>query len=204
MLPNVFHGSAAIGRSAVAFIDGDAMLTLQTDQPQNPSYEKRILRSLRRIIRAVELRSHKIAQLYKITGPQLACLHTIIDHGPMTSATLSTHLVLSPSTIVGIIDRLQEKGWVTRDRSTTDRRQILLDVTKTGREVVKNAPMPLQGTLLQSLEEISELERVAVTLALEKVVDMLEAGTISAAPILEAGVLTAQQPNLDQELDEFV
>ncbi len=179
------------------------MLTPQTDQLENQSYEKRILRSLRRIIRAVELRSHQIARLYKITGPQLACLHTIIDNGPMTSATLSTHMVLSPSTIVGIIDRLQEKGWVTRDRSTTDRRQILLDVTDAGREVVKSAPMPLQGTLLQSLEEISELERVSVTLALEKVVDMLEAGTIPAAPMLEAGALTAQLPNIDGDLAEF-
>lgn len=204
MCPLGFKYVARADVATATFIDGCTMLTPQTDQCENQSYEKRILRSLRRIIRAVELRSHQIARLYKITGPQLACLHTIIDNGPMTSATLSTHLVLSPSTIVGIIDRLQEKGWVTRDRSTTDRRRILLDVTEAGREVVKNAPMPLQGTLLQSLEESSELERVAVTLALEKVVDMLEAGTISAAPILEAGALTAQQPNLDQDIDEFV
>lgn len=164
--------------------------TCCTQPSAEQSYDKRILRSLRRIIRSVELRSHKIAQLYKITGPQLACLHTIIDHGPMTSATLSAHLFLSPSTIVGIVDRLQEKGWVTRHRCTRDRRRILLDVTEAGCEVVKNAPLPLQETLLHSLEQISELERVTVTLALEKVVDMLEAGAIPAAPILEAGSLT--------------
>jgi DNA-binding MarR family transcriptional regulator len=182
---------------------------MTTTTRQNPaidlSYDKRILRSLRRIIRSVELRSHKIAQHYNITGPQLACLHTIIDHGPMTSATLSSHLVLSPSTIVGIVDRLQEKGWVTRHRSTTDRRRILLDVTEAGRSVVKNAPLPLQDTLLQSLEEVSELERVAITLALEKVVDMLEAGAIPAAPILEAGSLTARDTELKREhFDEEV
>lgn len=175
------------------------MTPSKTDSPVEKSYDKRILRSLRRIIRSVELRSHKIAQHYNITGPQLACLHTIIDNGPMTSATLSSHLVLSPSTIVGIIDRLQEKGWVTRHRSTTDRRRILLDVTESGREVVKNAPLPLQDTLLQSLEEISELERATVTLALEKVVDMLEAGAIPAAPILEAGSLTARHTAVDKE-----
>ncbi len=169
------------------------------EQPAQKSYDKRILRSLRRIIRAVELHSHKIARLYNITGPQLACMHTIIDNGPMTSATLSSHLVLSPSTIVGIIDRLQEKGWVTRHRSTTDRRRILLDVTESGREVVRDAPLPLQDILLHSLEEASELERVAVTLALEKVVDMLEAGAIPAAPILEAGSLTARDTEFAKE-----
>lgn len=175
------------------------MTTSKTDPRVENSYDKRILRSLRRIIRSVELRSHKIAQHYNITGPQLACLHTLIDNGPMTSATLSSHLVLSPSTIVGIIDRLQEKGWVTRHRSTTDRRRISLEITESGREVVKSAPLPLQDTLLQSLEEISELERVAVTLALEKVVDMLEAGAIPAAPILEAGSLTARHAEVENK-----
>lgn len=175
------------------------MTSHTTDETVMQNYDKRILRSLRRIIRSVELRSHKIAQHYNITGPQLACLHTIIDNGPMTSATLSSHLVLSPSTIVGIVDRLQEKGWVTRHRSTTDRRRIHLDVTESGREVVKNAPLPLQDTLLQSLEEISDLEQVAVTLALEKVVDMLEAGAIPAAPILEAGSLTARHTEVTKD-----
>ncbi len=163
--------------------------SLTTPDIPKGSYELRVLQSLRRIIRAVEIHSRKLSQHYKITGPQLGCLLTLQESGPLTTTGLAKKVYLSPSTIVGIVDRLEEKGLVTRSRSSRDRRQVQIGVTESGAKLVEKAPSPLQDTLAEAFKILPELEQVSITLALEKVVDLMEAGKIDASPVLETGAL---------------
>ncbi|MBN2644864.1 MAG: MarR family transcriptional regulator [Desulfuromonadaceae bacterium] len=156
------------------------------------SYDLRILQALRRIIRAVDIHSYKLASQHKITGPQLACLLAIQEKGPLTGGNLARAVYLSPSTIVGIVDRLEEKGLVLRQRSRTDRRQVQLSITDEGRQLIAEAPSLLQDTLAQALTALPESEQVSITLALEKLVDLMEARHIEASPLLETGSLTSE------------
>ncbi|BCR04277.1 hypothetical protein DESUT3_13460 [Desulfuromonas versatilis] len=151
------------------------------------SYELRILQSIRRIIRAVEIHSRKLTQDHDITGPQLGCLLALAEEGPLTTTQLARKVYLSPSTIVGIVDRLESKALVTRQRGSQDRRQVRIGVTEAGEALVASAPSPLQETLAESLKGLPELEQVSITLALEKLVDMMEARRIEASPVLETG-----------------
>jgi DNA-binding MarR family transcriptional regulator len=163
------------------------------DVPSIPegNYELRILQSLRRIIRAIENRSQKLSQDYQITGPQLGCLLAIKQHGALTTTRLAHTVFLSPSTVVGIVDRLEEKGLVSRTRNTSDRRQVHIGLTEAGSRLAVSAPSPLQETLSSNLKNLPALELVSITLALDKLVSLMEAGEISAAPILETGPLVA-------------
>ncbi|MCP3175580.1 MarR family winged helix-turn-helix transcriptional regulator [Desulfuromonas sp. KJ2020] len=154
--------------------------------PSN-SYELRILQALRRIIRATEIHSQKLIQQHNITGPQLGCLLALIDHGPLPTTVLAQKIYLSPSTVVGIVDRLEEKGLVVRQRSSRDRRQVQVAATEAGQALATAAPSPLQESLADALKELPELERVSITLSLEKVVDLMEARKIDAAPLLATG-----------------
>lgn len=157
--------------------------------PQN-SYDLRVLQSLRRIIRAVEIHSRKLAQNYQITGPQLGCLLATREFGPLTTTGLAHQVYLSPSTVVGIVDRLEEKGMVIRRRSREDRRQVHICLTEEGQNLAAKAPSLLQDTLAEALNRLPELEQVSITLALEKVVDLMEAGKIEASPLLETGPIS--------------
>lgn len=161
------------------------------DAPAIPegNYELRILQSLRRIIRAIEIHSQHLSHDYQITGPQLGCLLAIKQNGAMTSTRLARTLFLSASTVVGIVDRLEEKGLLARIRSTEDRRQVQVCLTAAGDLLAERAPSPLQETLSRSLKNLPTLERVSITLALDKLVNLMEAEEISAAPILETGPL---------------
>lgn len=163
--------------------------------PQIPkgSYDLRILQALRRIIRAVDLHSHKLSTQYRITGPQLACLLAIREEGPLNSGVLAKKVYLSPSTVVGIVDRLEEKKLVERTRSSVDRRQVSISITASGEELVAAAPSLLQDTLAAALVELPEIEQVSITLALEKLVDLMEARHIGASPVLETGSLSSQK-----------
>jgi len=148
-------------------------------------YDLRILRALRRIIRGVDLYSKHLAATHRITVPQLVCLLHVANNGPLTATAISREVQLSPSTVVGILDRLEEKGLIVRERSREDRRLVRVSVTPAGAELAQRAPSPLQQSLAHALNELPELEQATIALSLERVVQLMEAPEVDASPILE-------------------
>lgn len=147
----------------------------------------RILQALRRIIQAIELHSKKLAANYQITTPQLVCLTKLKVDGPLTASALAKLVHLSPSTLVGIIDRLEEKEFVKRQRDHKDRRLIYISITEKGITTVEQAPSPLQDKLASALDNLSEFEHLSIVTSLEKVVDLMNAGNFAGEPVLKAG-----------------
>lgn len=161
-------------------------------QPHDPGavgtrYDLRILRSMRRIIRSVDLYSKQLASASGITAPQLICLLAVVDHGQLTATAISREIHLSPSTVVGILDRLEEKGLVRRDRDREDRRVVTVTATDAGRRLASEAPSPLQKTLADSLNVLPELEQATIALSLERIVALMEVQHLDSSPILETG-----------------
>lgn len=161
-----------------------------TGPPLPAKPELQILQALRRIIRAVDIHSRKLAAQYGITGPQLVCLATLCDDGAMTGAELSRRVYVSASTITGIIDRLEQRGYVERKRDDIDRRRVLLHATPEGYKLAYRAPSPLQDKLMERLHELPDLERAAIGMSLERVVELMEARDLDASPILTTGEMS--------------
>lgn len=153
-------------------------------------YDLRVLRAIRRIIRCVDMYSKQLESQSHITAPQLVCLLAVVNGGPMTATALAKEVHLSPSTVVGILDRLEEKGLVTRSRGVEDRRVVRVSATERGAALAAQAPSPLQERLAQGLNRLPELEQAAIALALERIVQLMEAQHIDSAPILETGPLS--------------
>ena len=158
--------------------------------PAGVRYDLRVLRSIRRIIRCVDMYSKQLESQSHITAPQLVCLLAVVNGGPMTATALAKEVHLSPSTVVGILDRLEEKGLVARSRGVEDRRIVRVSATYRGVALANQAPSPLQERLAQGLNRLPELEQAAIALALERVVELMEAQHIDSAPILETGPLS--------------
>ena len=70
---------------------------------------------------------------YDVTEQQWRVLRVIWMEGRTTAAELSERTLLSPPSLVGIIDRLEKKGLVSRIRSVSDRREIHVTATARGR-----------------------------------------------------------------------
>lgn len=170
-------------------IAGHASKTTAATGIYNPVavYDQRILRSLRHIIHGVEQYSSQLASSWKITAPQLICLMEIANYGPMNATCISRAVHLSPSTVVGIIDRLEEKGWVKRVRDIKDRRVIVVSATAAGKKLLEQAPSPLQQTLADALSNLPEQEQSMIAESLERVVVLMQAPEIDVAPILASG-----------------
>ena len=157
-------------------------------------YELRILRALRRIIHSVDLYSKELASTNRVTAPQLICLLHVVNNGPVSASAIGREVHLSPSTVVGILDRLEEKGLVERQRSRQDRRIVRVTATPEGMELARKAPSPLQQTLANSLAELPELEQATIALSLERIVALMEAPEVDAAPILATGPINPARP----------
>lgn len=149
--------------------------------------ETRIFRAMRKMIRAIDIHSHKLSTQHHITSPQLVCLHAIQSLQECTISQLSKTVQLSPSTLVGIIDRLELKSFVKRTRDKKDRRNVKITLTHHGEKIVSGSPSPLQDTLSNKFSKLDELEQNTIVLALERVVRLMSAENIDAAPILETG-----------------
>ncbi len=150
---------------------------MNTETDAQQAYDLRILRALRRITRAIALHSRQLSACSHITAPQLVCLRTVIEKGPLTATAISREVHVSASTVVGILDRLEDKGLIVRERGRADRRIVCISATEAGRQVARDTPSPLQQKLAEALQALPELEQATITLSLERVVGLIESGT---------------------------
>jgi DNA-binding MarR family transcriptional regulator len=144
-------------------------------------------------MRRVEMSSRLLEADYGVTAPQLICLIEIAGAGSITQIELSRRVHLSASTLVGVLDRLEAKKLIHRERDEVDRRRINIHPTTSGKHLIHEAPPPLQDTLLKGLGELSKRELATMATALEHLVDLLEAREVAGEPMLAPGPI----PKLD-------
>lgn len=156
----------------------------QTKQSNKPDYDLQILQSIRRIIRAIDQHSRRLKLDYHITVPQLVTLTAIAAEGRISTVALARVVHLSPSTIVGILDRLEEKDLIIRERSKLDRRQVEVSLSKVGAKYLKKAPSPLQDRLSDQLMTLPQKEQKQIAESLERIVSLMQAEELEASPIL--------------------
>jgi DNA-binding MarR family transcriptional regulator len=65
--------------------------------------------------------------------PGFAVMAALEEFGPASQSEVSRRVRFDPSDLVGIIDALEEAGWVVRGRDEHDRRRHLLQLTEAGR-----------------------------------------------------------------------
>lgn len=78
---------------------------------------------------------------HKLTEQQWRVLRVLWSEQRVTAADLSRQTLLSAPSLVGILDRLEGKQLIARVRSTTDRREVYIVTTASGREL-RNEIMP--------------------------------------------------------------
>jgi DNA-binding MarR family transcriptional regulator len=140
------------------------------------TYGLRMLGSIRRIIHAVDVHSRRLNSKHRITEPQMICLYWISRHGPLTISALAAKADLGASTIIGIIDRLEDKGLATRRRCRQDRRKVFIEATEQGAELTSKIPMMFEDQLLQSFSRLNPQEMEELAVALDKVAQLISPG----------------------------
>ena len=115
--------------------------------------------SIRRIIRAIDLRSKKLSKEAGITGPQLLVLQELERIKGITAKEVATNINLSQPTVTSILDRLEIKQFVNRVRSESDRRRVALFLTDDGAKTLLNAPKPIEESFVEKFSALKEWEQ---------------------------------------------
>ena len=148
------------------------------------NYEYRILTAIRRVIRSVDKYSRKIYTELGLTTPQLLCLDALGKNEHIITKELAKKINLSESTVIGIVDRLEAKQYLIRERSKEDRRKVYLSLTEAGQGILNETPSLLQDKLSIALNELSKDDLESITHSLEQIVEMMDAENLDASPNL--------------------
>jgi DNA-binding MarR family transcriptional regulator len=156
--------------------DGDLV---EPERPQESGV--RILHALRRIMRLLDIHSRRLAAEKDVTSAQLFAMKMLATEGVDTATEVARRVHLSPSTVVGILDRLEEKKLILRRRDQADRRVVRVKLTEMGSRLIRETPHPIQDLLAERHNDMSPQEERRIAEALEALVSHLGGDDIDRA-----------------------
>ncbi|EAR59514.1 MarR family winged helix-turn-helix transcriptional regulator [Neptuniibacter caesariensis] len=142
---------------------------------------------LRQIIRSTDMQEKEISRSTGLTLPQLMTMQTLRLSAPITTGELAKEISLTQATVTSILDRLEKKELIQRERGTDDKRKVWISLTPQGVELMKGAPTTQQDLFTRRFDDIQSWEQSMVVSALERVAFMLDAQHLDAAPMLDIG-----------------
>jgi DNA-binding MarR family transcriptional regulator len=90
--------------------------------------ETDFLLAMRRAGATMQLLGQLSAERIGINVTDLNCLNIVALTGPMTAGDLAKATGLTTASITGVLDRLEEGGFVQRERDPKDRRRVIVNL----------------------------------------------------------------------------
>ena len=150
------------------------MNSRQMPNVKNKDHTKDIIYSIRRLMQAGELYTKELNKKYNVSAAQVNCILTLNEYGPLPPSQIAKYMMVNSSTVTGIIDRLEQKGFVERKRISQDRRIITIQLTQTGKKLAENAPPPIQQKIIDGLKKLTPHEIDQIVDSLKSLTGMLD------------------------------
>ena len=114
---------------------------------------------------------------HEISGLQLGVMHALTFDGSATLSELSRKFILDPSTLVPVVDGLEKKQLISRERDPNDRRRFPLSITEQGRAILNAVDfIGDDSPLLLGLQTMDESEVQILMQLMRKLVQQLPEG----------------------------
>ena len=120
---------------------------------------KRILNSIRQLVRALRLYDREAQSKYGISAAQMFVLHALEEDEVLSLNQLAERTATDQSSASVVVQRLVDAGCVTRTPRKDDRRHVELRLTPKGRGILRRSPPPAQQKLLAAVEAMPARER---------------------------------------------
>ena len=158
------------------------------------SRSEEVLVALRKIIRATDQNSKRLNREAGLTIPQTVLMNAIASHPGATLGEITQRISLSQATVSTIIDRLEERKLVERQRNQRDKRVVNVRLTETGVTLLAKTPAPLQQVFVRHFDNLEQQQQGAIIDSLQAVATLFGATDVDAAPILTLGSIPEQLP----------
>jgi DNA-binding MarR family transcriptional regulator len=101
---------------------------------------------------------------------QLVALTLLHEHGPLSQQALGEALTLDPSNVVGLLNELEERGLITRQRDPADRRRHIVSLSPAGQAELATTGGQLTAIEDDVLKALSPAERAMLYELLQRAV----------------------------------
>jgi DNA-binding MarR family transcriptional regulator len=107
---------------------------------------------------------------------QLCGVLNLLAEGPISQQALGEQLGIDRTTVVELIDRLEQQGVVVRRRNPADRRSYALSLTPKGRAVQKRAARAFDGAADEFFGPLASAEQQALMDMLRRIITSAQEG----------------------------
>jgi DNA-binding MarR family transcriptional regulator len=146
--------------------------------------QEQIIAALRQIAQAVDTRSRQLLTEFGLSSPQIGTLRELARCGGCSPSELAEALHLSPQTMAGILQRLELRGLVGRERDPSDKRSFVVRLTEAGTKAEATAPQLLRDEFTAQLEKLPAWEQSQMLATLQRIAHMMHAEDIEPMPFL--------------------
>jgi MarR family transcriptional regulator, lower aerobic nicotinate degradation pathway regulator len=106
---------------------------------------------------------------FEVTALQFAILQALVDEPGADQISIAQRVALDAATSGSVIMRLEERGWLRREPSATDRRRKLLWLTPAGEKAAFEMKKPARKVQQRLLSSLDEAEKVQFVQMLKKI-----------------------------------
>jgi DNA-binding MarR family transcriptional regulator len=124
--------------------------------PSRDQSVRAVLQHLRIIFRAIQEHSRWVETQCGVSAAQLWAMWELFTEPGLPVSRLSHVLSVHQSTASNMLDKLERKGLVRRERGGPDQRVVRLYLTSEGTALLANAPRPAQGALTDALQRLPD------------------------------------------------
>jgi DNA-binding MarR family transcriptional regulator len=147
---------------------------------------ERSMNAVRSVVRALRINTRAIELKMGISLAQLFVLQQLADRPADSLNELAERTATHQSSVSVVVRRLVERGFVSRASSAVDKRRIEIDVTQTGRDLLRDAPTTIQSQLMAGMRKMRREDQ-------SQLADLFEAW------LREAGIYVVAPPMLGEE-----
>lgn len=127
--------------------------------------------------RLMHLFHHLAGQVSKIGDFSLAqyrVLMLVKHYGPMTINQLQQRLSIAQSSASGMVARLEQSGWLKREKSITDRRLTVFHLTRKAETILQKRMHNMEIVYQKLLEPLSEQEQQQLLAAFATILKLID------------------------------
>lgn len=121
------------------------------------------------IQRSLLLDLSKVLNKGDVSFQQFFLLGYLTNEQYVTMTDISKKMGHSTAATTGLVDRLEKLGHVQRIHASDDRRKIMVQITRKGRELVERIREDIVGSLVNLMQDLDESEQGALLRALDKI-----------------------------------
>ncbi len=128
-----------------------------------------------RLDHALQSKSKRMSSSLGITGPQRFVMRVLSQRPGLSAGELAALLHLHPSTLTGVLRRLEERGLLARETDSADARRAVLKVTSSGKQITARMTNSVEDVVRRVLGAAPRSQAQGAKALLGALADALEA-----------------------------